>query len=323
MKRGVILAAIAGLAGLAALVVWSGWADVAAAIRQAGWTGFAAVTGFQILCIVICGLAWWVLPQGEPSLSWRFFVWTRWVRDGVGNLLALLPAGSELVGARVLALRGVDAPGAAASVVVDLTAELLSQVLFTIAGVLLLVALRPDSPVTAWGTIGIAVAVPAAVGFVVAQRFGLFRLLAGISEKLVAGSGLPWGEALHQRIAAIYRRRGRFLAGVALHLAGWLLSAGGVWAGLACLGHPVAFHEALVIESVVYAVRNAAFFVPWGAGVQEGGYVVLGALFGVPAGSMLALALLKRARDVALGAPAAGHWLLTEKRLAARRMSEI
>jgi hypothetical protein len=96
-----------------------------------------------------------------------------------------------------------------------------------------------------------------------------------------------------------------------------MLSAGGTWAGLWFLDHPVAFHEALVIESVVYAVRSVAFFVPWGAGVQEGGYLIVGALFGVPPESALALALLKRGRDILLGVPAAAHWLMIERRLAA------
>lgn len=317
MKRIVVLAAIAGSAVAVGLVGWYGVDDVADAIRLAGWSGLGVVTLFQVLSVVLCGLAWWALPADGPSLGVVFFVWARWVRGGVSDVLALLPAGSELVGARMLAIRGVEGTSAGASVVVDMTAELVSQLLFTFAGVLLLVAAVPDSAVARWGAVGLAVAVPVVVGFLVAQRTGLFRLAGRITGKLILGGrsfGSQWGYDLHARIDAIYRQKWRFIGGVALHLGGWLSSAGGVWATLWLLDQPVAFHEALVIESVVYALRSAAFFVPFGAGVQEGGYVVVGALFGVPPGSALALALIKRGRDILLGVPAAANWLLVEQR---------
>ncbi len=51
------------------------------------------------------------------------------------------------------------------------------------------------------------------------------------------------------------------------------------------------------------ALVAAAFFVPGSAGVQEAGYVGLGAAFGVPPDMALGVSLLRRARDLALGVP--------------------
>jgi hypothetical protein len=59
-------------------------------------------------------------------------------------------------------------------------------------------------------------------------------------------------------------------------------------------------------------VRSVAFMVPMAAGVQEGGYLVVGAAFGLPPDQALALSLLKRGRDLALGVPALIGWQVME-----------
>ncbi len=46
-------------------------------------------------------------------------------------------------------------------------------------------------------------------------------------------------------------------------------------------GATLDFAAVLVIESLLYAIRSVAFFVPNAIGVQEGAYVMLGAGFGL------------------------------------------
>jgi uncharacterized membrane protein YbhN (UPF0104 family) len=59
-----------------------------------------------------------------------------------------------------------------------------------------------------------------------------------------------------------------------------------------------------------------AFFVPGAIGVMEGGYVLLGPIFGLPADIALSLALIKRGRDLAIGLLAIAVWQTLEgKRL--------
>jgi len=74
----------------------------------------------------------------------------------------------------------------------------------------------------------------------------------------------------------------------------------------------------LAIESLLFAVRNAAFIVPVGLGVQEGAYALLGPLFGLPAEAALALSLIKRARDISIGVPLLLSWQFVEMRQPSR-----
>jgi len=70
----------------------------------------------------------------------------------------------------------------------------------------------------------------------------------------------------------------------------------------------------IAIESLLFAIKNAAFMAPAGLGVQEGAYALLGPLFGLPPEAALALSLLKRARDVAIGIPVLLIWQFMEGR---------
>src|SRR5256714_10681251 len=63
---------------------------------------------------------------------------------------------------------------------------------------------------------------------------------------------------------------------------------------------------------MLYAVRTSAFAVPNAVGVQEGAYILLGATFGLSPEMALALSLLKRARDLAIGLPTIGVWQALE-----------
>jgi hypothetical protein len=58
-----------------------------------------------------------------------------------------------------------------------------------------------------------------------------------------------------------------------------------------------------VIESLMQAVRGAAFTVPSALGAQEGGLIVLCGMFQIPPDQALALSLIKRAADLVIGVP--------------------
>jgi uncharacterized membrane protein YbhN (UPF0104 family) len=76
----------------------------------------------------------------------------------------------------------------------------------------------------------------------------------------------------------------------------------------------------VALEGLVYLLRSAAFFVPGAIGVLEGGYILLGPVFGLPPGVALSLSFLKRGRDFALGVPAVLIWQALEgRRLLGRR----
>jgi putative membrane protein len=155
----------------------------------------------------------------------------------------------------------------------------------------------------------------AVLGFV--QRAGLFALLARMFramfgtrfERIVGGAF-----ALDRAVRVVYRRRERALACCLWQFVASVVAAGEVWIALHFLGHPIGFLDAVLLEALTQAVASAAFVVPGAIGVQEGGFLVFGSLLGLSPELALALALVRRARDVIIFVPALLAWQVTEGR---------
>ncbi len=317
MKLGLIIGALIGLAVATILIVHFGWRQVADAALAVGWQGLAALIGIYLVCLLLCAVAWRLLILDAPRHAIFICLWARWLRESVGNLIALLPTAGEIAGARELSLFGVRPGMAGASTVVDLTLELLSQIVFTLFGLALLITWYRGLQIGPWLVTGIAVSALAAAGFVLAQRKGLFRLLERLPETLDlkwAWTVLPDAEGIHAGIQTIYQHRARVLASGGLHLGGWVVGAGEAYVGLYFMGHAIAWSDALILESIAFALRTAAFVVPARLGIQEGGYILLGAMFGLSPEVALALSLLKRGREIATGLPCLIIWQSVESR---------
>jgi putative membrane protein len=249
------------------------------------------------------------------------FVKLRWIREAVNALLPVAQIGGEFVGARLLMLRAVPLSAAGASVTLDLTLEVLSQIAFTLLGVTLLVH-DPQHHLTAWMVGGILAALGVLALFVLAQRHGLFgvieRGLLRFSEK-AGWSGLGDVRGLHEAIAALYRDPRRLAIASTHHFISWLLGGFEIMLALHLVGHSIDFRDGLIIESLGQALRAVGFAVPGSLGVQEGGYVLVCGLVGIPPQAAIELSLLKRIREVALGLPGLIVWQAIEgHRLALR-----
>jgi uncharacterized membrane protein YbhN (UPF0104 family) len=79
---------------------------------------------------------------------------------------------------------------------------------------------------------------------------------------------------------------------------------------LYALGVKVGLGPAFVIESLAMAARSAGFAVPGAVGIQEGGFVLVCGLFGIGADAAIALSVVKRLREVLVGAGALLAWQL-------------
>jgi len=317
VKLGLIIGALIGLAVATILIVHFGWRQVVDAALAVGWQGLAALIGIYLICLLLCAVAWRLLILDAPRHAIFICLWARWLRESVGNLIALLPTAGEIAGARELSLFGVRPGMAGASTVVDLTLELLSQIVFTLFGLALLISWYRGLQIGPWLVTGIAVSALAAAAFVLAQRKGLFRLLERLPETLDlkwAWTVLPDAEGIHAGIQTIYKHRARVLASGGLHLGGWVVGAGEAYVGLYFMGHAIAWSDALILESIAFALRTAAFVVPARLGIQEGGYILLGAMFGLSPEVALALSLLKRGREIATGLPCLIIWQSVESR---------
>jgi putative membrane protein len=320
MKAWPILAAAVGVTAVAALVGYFGAGAVIRSLFAVGGVGFAAICGIHLALMAVMGLAWQALVPGTPGWA---AIWGRLVRDSGSEVLPLSQVGGYVLGARALALAGVSGTIAAASTIVDVTLEFVAQLAYTALGLGLLVRLHPDWVAATPAMFGLAVAAAAAAAFLLVQRHGfahfdrIARILGhGWAERSAAGAA-----ALHTALRAIYRRPGGLWLCFALHLASWIASAAEVWLALRLAGEPLPFTAVLVLESMLYAARTAAFVVPNAVGVQEGAYILLGAAFGLTPEMALALSLLKRARDIAIGLPTIAVWQAIESGRLWRRRS--
>ena len=195
---------------------------------------------------------------------------------------------------------------AAATTITDMTTEMMSQLIYTFMGLTILFVYHPDEPAAWWAAGGLAIATLAVVGFLIAQKKGLILFLEALPAKLGftrAWEGLSDADSIHAAIEAIYRNKRAIVASTFLHLLGWIAGAAETWIALWFMNQTLSTGDVLSLESLVFALRTAAFIVPWAAGVQEGGYVVVGALFGLGPDVALALSLLKRARELITGLP--------------------
>lgn len=123
-------------------------------------------------------------------------------------------------------------------------------------------------------------------------------------------------KALGSTLDSVYRSRARVALSATLHLAAWLASAFGAWIAFRLIGASARLPAVLAIESLVYAARSAAAVVPNALGVQEAAYAALAPIFGIGADFGLAVSLIKRARDIAIGIPVLLVWQAVEGRRA-------
>jgi putative membrane protein len=308
-------ATIAGIALIIALVALEGIPLVAQVLASARW-GILAVALLHLSTTLLCAGAWRVLMstiwRGQLSSLFLF----RWIREGINSLLPVAQVGVIFVQARLLIWRGVAGDLAAASVVVDLTLEVATLFLFALLGFGVLAAGEEAQRATALA-FGVALGLPAVLGFFAVQRLGVVRWLARLSERLARREG--WASpaallALDHAIHALYRNRGRLAAAASFHFLAWLLSAVEIAVLLRFMGQPVGARAAVIVASLGYAVRGAGFLVPGALGIQEGGFMFLATLVGIPAPVGLALSLARRVREILLGVPALLAWQMIEGR---------
>jgi glycosyltransferase 2 family protein len=310
----------AGIAVMAALVLHFGAGAVAGALLAVGFAGFATVTLIHIALIAVMGWAWGVLLPGvKPWVA----VWGRLVRDSGSEVLPLSQVGGYVLGTRAVALAGVPATQGAASTIVDVTLEFIAQIAFAALGLVWLLHLHIHAIAPQFVVLGIIVTSCLAGGCVIAQRRGVQYV-----DRIAGFLGQGWAErtaagaaALQQALDAIYRRRGRFWLNFVLHFLSWVASGSETWVALWFAGQPLPFGSVMVIESMVYAIRSTAFLVPNSVGVQEGAYILMGGVFGIGPEMALALSLLKRARDLAIGLPVIALWQAIEGGRLMRRIS--
>jgi putative membrane protein len=321
MKWRLALFAVLGVALALYLVMYVGWRTVLSAAMAIGLGGFALFCLCALAVFLVLGAAWHVLlPESSASGAW-VFVRARMVRDSAAEVLPFSQLGGITLGVRAAILHGVASPLACASMIVDVTTELLAQIAYVVLGLALLITRAPRNSLAASLTstvvAALLLAAVAAGLFLTVQRFAP-RITTRLAARLLRGPG-PTITGIGAALDTIYRAPARVALSVALHFVAWIASAVGAWLGLLLIGAHLDLGAVIAIESLVYAIRSAAVLIPNALGVQEAAYALLAPLFGLGAELGLALSVLKRARDIAIGVPVLLIWQTAEGRSALAR----
>ncbi len=311
-----LIATALGL-GVAVLAIGRiGFTPVLAAAQRIGWPGFAALLAYSAFPLLLLGLAWWACTPGTPARRVPLFVWARTAREGATDVLPFAQFGGLLVGARVLGAARVPAARAWASMVADLSSELAAQLVFTLYGVgalALVLTSRATSP-DLWPILGAGIGLSAGIlaAFLAFQR-PMLRIAGALAERVLPGAARATA-GVADVLADIYAHPHRIAAAFLLNLAAWIASAGGAWLALLLMGVHVPLWAVMTIEALIFTLRSAAFMLPGALGLQEAAYALIGPIFGLDPATALALSLIKRARDLAIGVPALLIWQFGEGR---------
>ena len=324
MTRAATWALSLGVLLFIGVLASQGLPAVVATLSLAGW-GLLLVALFHLLPLAIDAVAIQVLFGGSAAHgSLRDALLARWVGESANSLMPAGQLGGPVLMTRHLAQRGMRMQDAAAVITVSTTLQTFAQIAFALLGVALLGAqarhisqhgLR-TSALIASGLLALQVG-----GFYWIQRRGLFSKLMRAATRFAGkrdwSQWVSQAQAIDLAVQDTYTRSGPVAASFFLSVVGWLVGTGEVYLILQLIHHPVGWMDALLLESLGQAIRGAAFAIPGALGVQEGGYLLLAPLAGLPPDAALALSLAKRARELLLGVPGLLYLHLSSRAAAA------
>lgn len=303
-----LLVTLAGLGLFAVLVYTTGPSLILAAVRRGGgaFLGMLALAGLRQL---LRTAAWWLcIDPAHRTVSFGELFGLRLAGESVTSLTFAGPLLGESAKA-VAASQRLPATESASSIFVENLLYSFTIVLFILSGALALVSsvALPHRTQLAVVGVGLALAVPLAVLLLAIRR--RIRFLTGMLDRL-ARRRLRVGalerrrdaiRGFEQQVIAFYTGRPGVVAAV------FLLELGTCAAGVAeaylvldaTAGRASVF-AAYSIESVNRAVNAVFPFLPLKLGVDEGGAALVLSALGYTAAEGVALAVVRKARTVAL-----------------------
>ena len=310
-----ILASGFGGAALIALIVWFGDGEIGSDVLRAGWA-IPAIVALHLGQVILSGCAWRI-AVGSPHLSLPTFYRLRLIREGINSLLPVAQVGGQIVCIRLMTQQGAGLALVSAGTVLDQTVETGMQLVFVILGVAMLTATGINPFSVPWVDGGLFVSALGILAFIVAQRAGVLRVIELAMQRL--NDFLPIASAeslrgLHDELMRLQGRTRAVIKASTVHLSSWSLGSAEVYLVLLAMGAPVGLPQAFVIESLGTAARSAGFAIPGALGVQEGGFILVCGLFGVPPDAAIALSMVKRLREILLGVPGLFIWQWSEIR---------
>ena len=324
IRRASWIGLLVGLAIVVALVAWQGAGTVADLLASTSWK-LLLVAGLAVPQVLIAAAAWRLLfPPGDaPRFSLTLLA--MWIGVSINLMLPVANLGGDVVRARLIALWTGRTRDAVASVVVDKTILVATLPVLALIGTAALFRIVPE-----WGSFGAAAGLVILLAIaiallVIAQRAGAFSFFASRAVKLARRPGweglVAKASDLDGAIRDLYGRPRTILAASALRMLGRMSASAEVWLAARLLGHPISIVDALLLRSFAIVARAVAFPVPGGLGVQEGSFVAIGALIGMPPDVALASSFAGRVREIVSSVPGLLTWQYVEGRGLWRRRS--
>ncbi|MFQ5660778.1 MAG: lysylphosphatidylglycerol synthase domain-containing protein [Gammaproteobacteria bacterium] len=322
MKVISYLGLVAGLGLFGILLAWQGIGDVFQLLMASGWT-LLFLPAVWLPNLLFATEAWRLLFIAERKPAFGHSLWAIWMGRAVNTLLPVATIGGEIVKARLLTHWGCRGTDASASVLVDKTVQVFAVIVWGLTGIGILFYLSIDNGLARSALTGFFLLAAGVAGFLMVQRAGMFSLLSQLGAKLIKSDS--WEGITHNArevdglVLSIYRERKRFLYAVALKSLGLMVQTSEVWLACYLLGTPVTLIEAMMLKSLTATMGDVAFVVPNAYGIQEGAFMLVGALLGINPEQALALSLALRIREFMIDLPGLLVWQAAESRILLRR----
>ena len=318
MRVWVYVGGLLGLALLIGLAVQADFAAMAHAFRLGG-LALLWIFPYRAVYFLLYAIGWLALLRpSDPAhrLGIGYVFWATAVRDAVDRLLPVASVGGSFVGVRILRWRGIPTAPVAASVVIEIFITLVVIYVFTAMGLMLLAEYGTSNHEFRRVLTGFLLSLPVPIIVLMLLRNGaILDRLKTFMHKVAGESAMSRHTAsLDREIRASLNRHGALLAAAILQFLAVVSGSLEIWFAMRLFEHPIGFDAALVLESMTQAVRHIVFIVPGGLGVQEAGLVIFGHIVGLSSEMALALAMVKRMREVLWGVPFLLSWQWAEGR---------
>lgn len=309
-----LLIGLAGLGFAGWLVANEGPALILSTFAAAGW-GTIVVCLMHFPHMAIAGRGWQLLWPKHRRPPLTTFVWVLWVREAVNALLPVARIGGEVASLSLLRKSGMPMSSSVASLVVETTLSVATTFVFVVMGLFVLSFRVGDSGMFIQWALGLVISLASLAALFALQRYGGFTLFSRMVKWLAKDKFKEFHASsakLDRAVKAFYARPVRIWGCTFWSFLGWWVGAFEFYVALLFLGHDAHYTDGIVLEAMIMATGSAAFFVPASIGVQEGTLLVFGRMLGISDEVCLALALMRRSRDVLVMVPGLILWQVQE-----------
>ena len=311
------LGLLLGLFILILLLTWFGLGDILDLLLISGWKLLLLPVVWSP-ALLVASYSWQFLFDTNRVPSFQNLLAANWMGRAINTLLPVATIGGEIAKARLITLWGCKGIDATASALVDKTVQALALIPWGIIGIILLLVLTQDNQIAIPALIGFTLLAMGIGGFILVQRAGMFGNLARIMSKFYRSDRWPnitdHARDIDQLVLDLYSNRRRFLLSVIWKTFSLMLETFEIWLACYLMNFNISFIEAMMLKSLISTVNNIAFFIPNAYGIQEGGFILFGALLGMSPDFSLALSLATRIRELCIDLPGVVSWQIIESR---------